>query len=66
MAAGRPDVPTKTLAELEAELVAVEASEDTRGYPDVHTEDYLKDEIARLKGKGPKPAPSYTGNHWNR
>lgn len=38
-----------TLEELEAALAKVVASEETLGYPDIHTEDWIAEEIERRK-----------------
>ncbi len=43
------DITKLTIAELEALLETVFATEDIHGRPDVHTEDWIKDEIARRK-----------------
>jgi len=43
------DVTKMTLPELEAALATVIESEDLLGHPDIHTEDFLADEIARRK-----------------
>lgn len=47
------DVTTMTLKELETELDTVIESEDIFGRPDIHTEDWIRDEI-ELRKKGPK------------